>query len=115
MITARNAFYELMLKPCTTGILAHALDTAVPWIWIRGHMPKRYLQWWCTQLPLSEGGTVHDVSVRSLQFDLQLPTTRFLELLPDFKDHAISLFQLTRSLPDTLTLDRVPDESIDRV
>ena len=34
-----------MLRSCTSGILAHILDPAVPFVWIRRHTPKRYIQW----------------------------------------------------------------------
>jgi hypothetical protein len=115
MITENDGFYELMLNPCTTAVLAGALDATVPWVWIRGHMPKRSIQWWNARVPLSVDGELRDVTVRSLQFDLLLTTSRFLELLPDFHDHALCLFQLRQPVPDTLTLDRVPDASIDRV
>jgi len=50
-----------------------------------------------------------------MEFDLQLHTPRFLELLPEFEDHGMVSFQMTRRVPDTLTLSGVPDESVDRV
>ena len=104
-----------MLRQCTSAVLAHALDKAVPWVWIRRHQPKRYLQWWSTPIALSESGLPKEVCLRSLEFDLQFPTHRFLELLPEFSDHGIVLFQMSRPVPDTLSLDRIPDDAIDRV
>lgn len=115
MILSSNSLFALTLEPCTSAILAHALDPAVPWIWIRRHTPKRNVGWWRTQLPLADGGALHEVGVRSLEFDLQLPTSRFLELLPEFQDHALALFQMTRPVPDKLTLDRVSDEGVDGI
>jgi hypothetical protein len=107
--------FSFMLRSCTSGILAHILDPAVPFIWIRRHTPKRYIQWWSTQTHLSEAGGLHEVEVRSMEFDVQLRTARFLELLPEFEDHGMVLFQMTRRVPDTLTLSGVPDEAVDRV
>ena len=49
-----------------------------------------------------------------MECDLQLSTSRFLELLPEFEGHGLVLFQMTRRVPDTLTLHRIPDDSVDR-
>lgn len=104
-----------MLQSCTTAVLAHALDPAIPWVWVVRHAPKRELGWWRAPMPLSASGRAHDVTVRSVEFDLLLPTSRFLELLPEFLDHGITLFQMSRPVPETLSLMRLPDEVIDRV
>lgn len=114
-ITEQNGMFSLMLRSCTAGILAHIVDPSVPFVWIRCHTPKRYLQWWSTQVCLSEAGLPHAVEVRSMSFDLQLRTNRFLELLPEFEDHGIVLFQMNRRIPDTLTLAGIPDEAMNRV
>ena len=108
-ITERDGMFSFMLRSCTSHILAYILDTAIPFVWLRSHTPKRYIQWWPTRAPLSERCALHDVEVRSMEFDLQLSTTRFLELLPEFEDHGIVLFQMTRRVPDTLTLDGVAE------
>ncbi len=50
-----------------------------------------------------------------MEFDVQLPTSRFLDLLPEFEDHGIDLFQMTRRVPDTLTLHGVANATVDRV
>src|ERR1051326_2160967 len=114
-ITHRSGMYSFMLRSCTSGILAHVLDPTVPFVWIRRHMPKRYVQWWSTQTHLSESGALHDVEVRTMEFDHQLHTDRFLELLPEFEDHGLVLFQMLRRVPDTLTLDGVAEDAVDRV
>jgi hypothetical protein len=114
-ITARNGMFSLMLRPCTCDILGQILDPNVPFVWIRRHTPKRDIQWWNTKAALSETGQLHELEVRSMEFDLHLRTARVLELLPEFADHGIVLFQMTRRVPDTLTLDRVADDSVDRI
>jgi len=115
MITQHAEMFSLMLRPCTSAILAHAVDASVPHVWIRRHQPNRYLQWWRAQVPLSSASAIHDVEVRSLEFDLHLPATRFLQLLPEFQDHGMAFFQMSRPVPDTLSLDRIPEDAIDRV
>lgn len=107
--------FSFMLRPCTAGILAYMLDPAMPFVWLRRHTPKRYIQWWQTRVALSERGPLHDVEVRAMEFDLQLPTARFLQLLPEFEDYGMVLFQMTRRVPDTLTLDGIAENAVDRV
>jgi len=115
LITERDGMFIVALRSCTSQILAEILDPAIPFVWIRRHTPKGYVEWWSTRAPLSERGVLHDVEVRSLEFDLQLSTARFLELLPEFADHGMLLFQMTRRVPDSLTLDGVADSAIERV
>lgn len=114
-ITEQNGMFSFMLRSCTSGILAHVLDPAVPFVWIRRHSPQRYIQWWSTQTRVSESGTLHDIEVRSMEFDLQLRTSRFLELLPEFDDHGMDLFQMMRRVPDTLTLDGIAENAVARI
>jgi hypothetical protein len=114
-IIEREGMFSVMLRPCTCAILEYILDPAIGYVWVRRHTPRRHLQWWKTQAPLSEAGTLHEVQVRGMEFDLQLPTARFLELLPEFWGHGLVLFQMTRPVPDTLMLDGIADSVVDRV
>jgi hypothetical protein len=114
-IVEYRGMFSFMLRRCVAGILDDVLDPAIPFVWIRRHMPRRQIVWWPAHVPLSTSGALHDVEVRSMEFDLQLGTSRFLELLPEFADHGLVLFHMTRRVADTLTLDRVDDDSINRV
>ena len=107
--------FRVILPSCSCSVLAQILDLSVPFVWVRRHLPQPCIRWWHAQAPLSATGQPYDVEVRGLQFDLQLPTVRFLELLPEFEDHGIVLFQMSRRVPDTLTLHGVPDQSVDRL
>ena len=107
--------FSFMLRSCPLGILAYVLDPTVPIVWIRRHTPKKSIQWWNTQTRLSEAGVLHDVEVRCMEFDIQLNTTRFLELLPEFRDDGMVLFQMTRRVPETLTLDGMAEDAFYRI
>jgi hypothetical protein len=50
-----------------------------------------------------------------MEFDIQLPTARFLELLSEFEEQGIILFQMSRRVPDTLTLHGLADDAVNRV
>jgi hypothetical protein len=47
--------------------------------------------------------------VRDVYFDLQLPTRDFVSRAADFDDHGLVLIQSTHQMPDTLTLDAIPE------
>jgi hypothetical protein len=114
-ITESKGMFSVMLDSCTAGILADILDPAIPYVWIRHHMPKRRIEWWKTQARLSESGSLYDLEVRCMDFDIQLSTARFLELLPEFEAHGMELFQMTRPVANALTLDGKEDAIKDRI
>jgi len=114
-ITEHEGMFSLRLNPLPFNMLVHILDPSVSFIWICSYIPQKCLKWWRTQLPLSVEGRPQDVEVRWLHFELQLTTPRFLELLPEFPNGGMTLFQMTRRVPDTLTLNRVPDSAVNRV
>ena len=88
--------------------LARFLDPTVPWVWILGHCPNRYMQWWDTTIPLNTGGSSFTGSVRSLFLDLQLPTHEFISCAAEFDDHGLVLIQSKHQMPNTLSLDTIP-------
>jgi hypothetical protein len=89
--------------------LAMFLAPSVPWVWILGHRPNRYLEWWDTTVPLNTHGVSFDGSVRNLCLDLQLPTVDFLARATEFDKHGLELIQSNRPMPETLTLNTVPE------
>ena len=93
----------------TVSVLATFLDPSIPWIWILGHRPNRYLEWWETTVPLNSKGSVFTGAVRGLCLDLQMPTPDFLERSTEFDEHGLVLIQSRQQLPETLCLDRIPE------
>lgn len=49
-----------------------------------------------------------------MEFDAQMPTGRFLGLLPEFEESGMVLFQMQKKIPDTLRL-RLEDANMNRV
>ncbi|MDB5337265.1 MAG: hypothetical protein JWN70_2884 [Planctomycetaceae bacterium] len=97
------------------SVLVKLLDPSVPWIWILGHCPNRFVQWWNTTVPLNDMGGVFSGSVRSLRFDMQMATHDFLSRSEEFDDHGLVLIQSHRQMPDTLCLERIPDSQQNNV
>lgn len=103
--------FSIRLRPCTAGILRHLLDPMIPFVWIVGYQPNPRSEWWHCRLPMSRSGRPAPVEVRGLRCDLLMPTSRFFERLDDFD--GLDLFQMRRSVPDTLVLEALEDH--DRV
>jgi hypothetical protein len=92
------------------SVLAKFLDPAIPWVWILGHRPNRYIQWWQTTVPIDIAGKDFTGLVRDLRLDLQLPTSEFILRSTEFDDHGLVLIQSHQQMPDTLCLARIPDQ-----
>ncbi len=90
------------------SVLANFLDISVPWVWILGHRPNRYVHWWETTVPLNMCGKVFTGSVRDMCLDLQMLTSDFVSRSIDFDDHGLVLIQSHQQMPDTLCLERIP-------
>src|SRR5262249_28333630 len=95
-----DGLFSIMLRPCTAEILRHLLDPKVPFAWVVGHYPNRYLEWWKCRLPLSRSSEAVPLEVRGLRFDLLMPTSELLERLTDFD--GVVLHQMRRNVPNTL-------------
>lgn len=46
----------LYARGATASILTSFLDTRVPWVWMRGHMPNQTVEWWQATLPINKTG-----------------------------------------------------------
>jgi len=115
LIREHDGVFSVMLASCTCAVLERVLDPAVPIVWIRRHFPQPILQWWRTQIPISPGGGPHELEVRSVELEIQLPTARFLQILPEFAQNGIDLCQMDRRVPDSLTMHDISDRAFYRV
>jgi hypothetical protein len=108
-----DGLFSIMLRPCTAEILRYLLDPEVPFVWVVGHYPHKYVEWWSCHLPLRKSGEVSAVEVRGLRFDLLLPTSEFLTRLADFD--GLLLHQMRRKVSDTLTIEGLDERNRTRI
>jgi len=108
-IREESGVETLYVHGATVSSLAEFLNPEIPWVWILGHMPNRYVQWWEAELPTNKFGVSLKATYRNISYDLMLPTRNFLESLPAFEDHGIVLIQSSQRMPDTLDLSRIPE------
>jgi hypothetical protein len=99
----------LYVQGATVSTLTPFLNPQVPWIWVLGHRPNRFVEWWQTSLPVNKEGSPITAEFRLVGYDLLLPTSRFLELAAEFEDHGLVLVQSHQRMPNTLDLSRIPD------
>ena len=105
----------LYMHGATVSTLTPLLNPQVPWVWILGHVPNRYVDWWQTSLPINNVGSPVTAEFRLIGYDLLLPTSRFLELAVEFEDHGLVLIQSHQRMPSTLDLSRIPDNQLANV
>jgi hypothetical protein len=108
-----DGLFSIMLRPCTAEVLRHLLDPEVPFVWVVGHYPHKYVEWWGCHLPLSKAGVASPLEVRGLHFDLLLPTSEFLTRLSDFD--GLVLHQMRRRVPNTLTIEGLDERNRTRI
>lgn len=108
-VESRDDCEVVYVHGAVVSTVAQFLDTAVHWVWILGHRPNRYVQWWKTSVNINANDTQYSGLVRNMCFDLQLPTHEFLMRVTEFDDHGIVLIQSHRMMPDTLCLDTIPE------
>ena len=99
----------LYVHGAIVSVLARFLEPSVPWVWILGHRPNRFMQWWETTVPQNANGHLYSGLVRGLCLDLQMPTKDFVSCATDFDDHGLLLIQSHQQMPDTLSLETIPD------
>jgi hypothetical protein len=108
-ISKENGIETLYVHGATVSLLSRFLSQSVPWIWISDHLPKSTVQWWKTASPLNENNFFEDAEYRLVQYDMMLQTSRFLNIVPELEDFGVRLVQTHNRMPDTLVLDRIPE------
>lgn len=105
----------LYVQKAIVSTLVGFLNPQIPWVWVLGHMPNRCVEWWQAALPLNKQGVSVTAELRSVRYDLMLPTAQFIELAAELDDHGLVLIQSRQRMPDTLDLSRIPDHQQDKV
>jgi len=107
--------YTVSLRPCTASVLRF-IGIDMPWtVWLQGHRPDGLLRWWNTRIPINHGGGPILLTVRSLEYDLQVPRAHLESILPELEQSGLSAFFMDRPVPDTLTLRGIDDASMWKV
>ena len=90
------------------------LDPSITYVWILGHMPCPAIKWWDAEVPIDPDNSLN-VQVRDLRYDLQMETSEFIKQVDLFNEFGLVLIQSTKPMPDTLMLERIPEEHQSKV
>ena len=88
--------------------LVQFLDESVPYVWLLGHMPNPAIQWWDTFVPINRE-TSFSGKIRNIVYDLQMSTAEFIKISPSLNNYGLLLIQSSKPMPDTLELNRIPE------
>ena len=109
-----NGHDMLFVHGATVSSLVRYLNKSVPYVWVLGHMPHRYVQWYNATIPLNERENI-TASVRLLSYDIQFRTSEFIEKASSFEEHGLVLIQAHKPMPNALDLSRIPEVQQDKV
>jgi hypothetical protein len=109
-----NGHEMVYVHGAVVSSLSRYLSAEVPFVWILGHTPERYVHWWEATVPLNRSETIR-AKVRMLSYDIQLLTRDFLEKALSFDDYGLMLVQSRKPMPDTLNLASIPTEQQDNI
>ena len=86
-------------------VLRYLFSPHVPIVWLRRHTPNELLEWWPADVPLIRDKASKSIRIRNLIFDVEMPTSDFLTHVSELNEYGIEAYQLSRAVPNTLTLN----------
>ena len=105
----------LYVHKAVVSSFAPFIERSTPFICILEHAPIEEIAWTEMSLPInSELDTFH-LKYRRISYDILMKTDEFLRNIKSFDEHGIFLVQMSKPMPNTLTLHGLKDEIIDKV
>lgn len=112
---SEHGYYFVMLDASEASDLRYLLHPDGDYIWVHPHRPDPVLHWWTADVPISPGVVLPSARIRLMEFDLMMKRNEFLSRIDLFTPHGMALTQLTKPVPDSLWLQTLPDEQIERI
>lgn len=110
--------HKTMVAEADVFTISKLLNSAVPFVWLAGYVPRSDMAWWKVTLPFSEASEIREAEVRELQFDAMLSTTQFLSVVNESEnalcDGRIDIIQLAHKVPSTLRFN-IENPQMDRI
>ncbi len=107
--------YGFYLRNVNTDLIMTLLDSDAPCVWVSHHRPLLPAKWWDAEVPIDEDGKKFYGRIRNLEYDLQISLSDFARLKNEIMLDGFELFQTLKPIPDTLLLDRIPQNNRFRV
>jgi hypothetical protein len=112
---SKLGYFYIMLDASDATDLRFLLHPEAEHIWIHAHRPDPALRWWSADVPISPGIVMPSAQIRLMEFDLMMTRSDFLDRLDLFELHGLCLTQLSRPVPNSLWLQALPEDQIERI
>jgi len=105
---------EITIELKSENELWSLFDKRYDYILIHKFNPNEAILWWKSDIRVNENFEIKDTYVRNMQFDIQTDLTG-LEKVLQLKTRQLRIYQFDRPVPDTLCIETLPDESINKI
>lgn len=105
---------EITIEIESKNELWSIFDKTYDYILVHKFNPHEIIEWWKSDIKVNQDFNLKNVSVRNMKFDLQTDLKGLKQILK-FQTRQECIYQFDRPVPDTLCIEMLPDESIDRI
>ncbi len=110
-----KGIYTLGLESASCLLLSYLLSPAIPYIFAYRYKPNDMSEWWECPVMLSKKEKLYRLEVKRMEFDFQMSTDEFLDILDEFGKSGIEIFQSNNKIPSTLAIYTINENSLLRV
>lgn len=86
------------------------LDKTVDHVLVHNFHAHNYIEWWTSTIKINPQITLDNLKVRDMQFDIQTNVSGLKQIL-DIESNFLDIYQFTKPIADTLTIDALPKEN----
>lgn len=86
------------------------IDKTIGNIFLDRFSPHDVLEWWNSSVSIHDGVSLDNISVRSMEFDIQTDLTGLKKIIR-LNTNYLDIYQFSRPVPDTLIIGDLPQES----
>jgi hypothetical protein len=86
------------------------LDKTVDHVLVHNFHADNYVKWWTSTIKINQQITLDNMQVRNMRFDIQTNVIGLKQIL-DIESNFLDIYQFTKPIADTLTLDTLPKEN----
>lgn len=83
-------------------------------IFIHKFVPNEVIEWWKSDLKTQDGTEFKNLSVRQMEMDVQTDLAGLKKVLA-LNTNQLRIYQFDRPIPDTLEIDRLPEENRNQI
>ena len=105
---------ELTFEIETNQEIWELIDKRFSHVFIHRFNPHEVLQWWKTDLKISNGVELKGIAVRDMNCDLQTDLNGLKQIF-DLNTRQLRVYQFEKPVPGTLVLEHLPEKSREQI